>query len=274
MKTLPYFSTIFLILLLAASELSAQNGLPVVAGNRGLALGGAGVTFNDAYAVWTNPAGLGDMDRLGVNVSGEQRFGISELQLVSLGAAIPTDFGGIGVSISSFGFSTLRESRVGLSYGRRLAPNFRIGVGLLGFNTAIEGYDSRFAATFSIGFQVDILPELSVGFRAFSPLRVETVEGEYLPQLLSAGFSYNPNEKVTVLAEVHQDLDVTARFRGGIEYSLSQELDLRFGVASGPAEVSFGAGYFASENIRIEVAANYHETLGLSPGVGLVFRGE
>ncbi len=250
----------------------SQNGLPPPAAMRGRALGGTGITFTDAYSVWTNPAGLGQLDALGVHLSGEQRFGLAELQTVQLGAALPVANGGFGLSLLSFGFASYRESRLGLSYGRKLSDNFRLGVELVGFNTAIPTYESSFAATFSVGAQLDITKELSVGFRAFSLMRVETAEEEFLPQLLSAGLGYRPNEKLLLMAEVHQDVDYPTRVRVGLEYGLSEQLDLRLGAASGPGELSFGLAFSAVEQMRIEIGAAYHEILGITPGVGLVYR--
>lgn len=270
---LRHFGLLF-FLLLCLTGLIAQNGLPPLAGNRGRALGGTGLTFTDAHAAWSNPAGLGNLQQAGINLSGEQRFGLSELQLVGLGAALPSTNGGFGLTMQSFGFSSLRESRLSLAYGRKLSDAFRLGVELVGINTSVENYDSRFAATFGIGFQVDIIKNLTVGFRGYSLLRVETAEDELLPQLFALGVGFRPSEKILVMAEVHQDVDYVARFRGGLEYSMTEELDLRFGVASGPAELSFGAGYFATETLRIEVAATYHETLGLTPAVGITYRGK
>ncbi|PHI18920.1 hypothetical protein CEQ90_15440 [Lewinellaceae bacterium SD302] len=253
------------------SGLYAQNGLPPAGANRGMALGGTGVSFQDHHAVWTNPAGLAGVDDFGLNLAGEQRFGLSELQQVSLGAALGTELGGFGFSLSSFGYASLRESRIGLSYGRSLSENFRIGGELLGLNTSIEGYDSRFTATFSLGMQIDILRELTVGFRAYSPFRVETAEGEFLPQLFSVGFSYQPNKKLTLLTQVDQDLDEETRIRVGLEYLVTEAFTLRIGGSSGPAELSFGVEYLATEEIRIQVAGRYHETLGITPGVGVVY---
>lgn len=272
------YPRIYLVLLLfliagIAQPILAQNGIPPTAGNRGMALGGSGVTFTDQFAAWTNPAGLASLTTTGVNLSGEQRFGLSELRQVNLGVALPTTFGGFGITASSFGYSALRESRLSIAYGRSLASNLRIGGEVIGINTGIEGYDSRFNATFSIGLQMDILSELSVGFRAYSPLRVESVEGEYLPQLFSLGMSYQPNSKLLLLAEVQQDLDVATSVNAGLEYLMTENFNLRFGISTGPAEMSLGFGYKVNDLLAIHVAARYHETLGLSPGVGIVYEG-
>lgn len=257
-----------------AAILLSQNGLPPQAGIRGRGLGGTGLIFTDAHAVWTNPAGLGNLAAMGVNASGEQRFGLSELQTVQLGVALPVGNGGFGLSVMSFGFSSYRENRLGISYGRKLSDNFRLGVELVGFNASVPAFESRFAATFSLGAQLDILENLTVGFRAFSLMRVETAEGEFLPQLLSAGLGYRPNNKILLMAEIHQDIDFAARFRAGLEYQLTEQFHARLGVASGPGEMSFGLGFAATDYLRIELGSSWHEVLGLTPGVGLVYRGE
>lgn len=267
--SLPYLFTVLTVLFV--SSLLGQNGLPPTAANRGMAMGGTGVTFTDAHAVWTNPAGLGALNEIGVNLAAERRFGLDELQQASIGFAIPTNFGGFGLSISSFGYSSLRESRIGLSYGRALAENFRIGAEFVGLNTGIAGFDSRFSTTFSLGMQIDLLPELTVGFRAFSPVRIEVVEAEFLPQLFTLGIAYQPNKKLNLLAEVDQDLEVETRLRFGLEYFLSEELTARLGISSGPAELSFGIGYGVTETLRLQAAARYHEILGISPGFGLTY---
>lgn len=270
----PFIGCLLCSLLWSSAELLCQNGLPPQAGIRGRALGGTGLVFTDAHSVWTNPAGLGRLEALGLNASGEQRFALAELQTVQFGAALPVANGGFGLSVLSFGFTSYRENRLGLSYGRQLSDNFRLGVELVGFNASVPAYESRFAATFSLGAQLDILDNLTVGFRAFSLMRVETAEGEFLPQLLSAGLGYRPNNKILLMAEIHQDIDFAARFRGGLEYQLTDQFHARLGVVSGPGEMSFGLGMAALENWRIEVGASWHEVLGLTPGVGLVYQGD
>ncbi|MEM8586384.1 MAG: hypothetical protein AAGF87_19075 [Bacteroidota bacterium] len=251
--------------------LPAQQGLPPAAGARGRALGGAGLTFQDAYAAWSNPAGLARLENTGIILSGEQRYGLSELQEVGLAAAIPLGGGGLGLTASSFGFEAYRDTRFALSYGRKLFDNFRIGGEVIGLNTSVENYDSRFNATFSLGFQIDIDRKLSVGTRVISPLRVEVATEETLPQLLGVGIGYRPNEQLLLLAEMEQEIDFLARFRFGLEYALIESFTFRAGVVTEATEISFGAEYQAAQLFRIGLVAAYHETLGWSPGVEIVF---
>lgn len=237
-------------------------------------MGGAGLTFQDTYASWSNSAGLGGLEELGVVLSGEQRFGISELQLVGVAAAIPVANGGFGIGVSSFGFDAYRDTRFSLGYGRKLLDGFRIGAELIGLNTSVENYSSRFSGTFSLGFQLDVLPELSVGTRIFSPIRVEVAEDEILPQLLGIGLGYRPTDQLLILAEFEQEINFNSRFRLGMEYVVLEELILRAGVVTEASELSFGAEYQATDQFRIGIVGAFHETLGWSPGVELVYRAD
>ncbi|MEL7376599.1 MAG: hypothetical protein AAFN65_06545 [Bacteroidota bacterium] len=251
--------------------LSAQQGLPPSAGARGRALGGAGLTFQDVYAAWSNPAGLAKLEDIGVILSGEQRYGLTELQDVGLAAALPLGGGGLGLTVSSFGFEAYRDTRLALSYGRKLFDNFRIGGEIVGLNTSVENYESRFNATFSLGFQIDLDRDLSIGTRLVSPMRVEVAEGETLPQLLGIGIGYRPTDQLLLMAEMEQEIDFLARFRFGLEYALVESFTFRAGVVTEATEISFGAEYQAAQLFRIGLVAAYHETLGWSPGVEIVF---
>lgn len=263
----------FLLALLLSASLYvyAQQGLPPHAGARGRALGGSGLTFQDAYAAWSNPAGLGELDQTAVILAGEQRFSLGELQDVGLAAALPLAGGGLGITVNSFGFDAYRDNRFALSYGRQLLENFRIGAELIGLNTSVENYDSRFNATFSLGFQLDIDRKLSMGTRLMSPLRIDVAEGEQLPQLIGIGFGYRPTDQLLLLAEMEQEIDFIARFRFGLEYVFTDAFMFRAGVTTEATEISFGAEYQAGELFRIGLVGAYHETLGWSPGVGIVF---
>lgn len=237
-------------------------------------MGGTGLTASGIDALWTNPAGLAGSERGAISgaASAEQRFGLSELTSANAGAAYGTGFGGFGLQLASFGFDTYRETRVGLAYGRKLTEKFSIGADFAGFATSTEAYAGTFDVTFGIGLQLEIIPELHVGARIFSPFRTERLPGEYLPQLLALGASYRPSEKIIINAEVHQDTDHPARVRVGAEYLPVEQLSIRFGVATEASEISFGLGYEVIGGLDVSAGAVWHEVLGVWPGVGVRWR--
>ncbi len=263
-----------LFFLSVSLPLCAQDGLFPVFDIRSRLMGGTGVTASGIDAVWTNPAGLSGSEQQSVSAaaSAEQRFGLSELTSANLGATYGTGFGGFGLQLASFGFDTYRETRIGLAYGRKITKKFSIGADFSGFATSTETYASTFNVTFGLGMQLEIIPELHVGARIFSPFRTERLPNEYLPQLLAIGLSYRPSEKITLNAEVHQDTDHPARVRVGAEYLPAEQLSIRFGVATEASEVSFGLGYEVIDGLDLSAGAVWHEVLGVWPGVGVRWR--
>ena len=269
--------TLLLILLLctcARAPLHAQDGLFPTFDARARLLGGTGLAAGGLDGLWTNPAGLARSERKNVQAGAsiEQRFGVSELTVATAGATYGLKDSGFGLQLASFGFADYRENRLGLAYGRQLTKKLRIGADLAGFSTATTGYAGTFNLTFGLGLQLEVIPELHVGARLFSPVRVERAPEDFLPQLLALGVSYRPSDRLVLNVEAHQDTDFPVRFRMGAEYRPAEELSIQLGVATEASEVSLGLGYRLFGNFDVRAGAAYHETLGLTPVVGVQWR--
>ena len=262
---------LFLICAAATPSLYAQDGVFPTVDARSRFLGGTGLAARGLDAVWINPAGLGDLNEgeLGGAAGAEQRWGLSELNGANLGAVYGTGFGGFGIQLASFGFSSYRENRFGISYGRRVLDNLTIGAEFAGFAITTEGYASTFDLTFGLGAQLQVIKELAVGVRIFSPLRVERLTDEYLPQVLSLGLQYRPTDQLLMNLEAEQNSEYPVRFRAGLEYLSVEAVSIRLGVVTADSELSFGIGYRVLESLELTGGAAYHEVLGLSPAFGL-----
>lgn len=258
------------LLVLPLAPAAAQDGLFPAFDVRSRLLGGTGLNAEGVNAVWTNPAGLAHTgEELQAAATAEQRFGLSELTVATAGAAYGRGLGGFGLQLGSFGFDAYRETRIGAAYGRRLSETFSIGAEFVGFATSTEGYTSTFDVTFGLGAQLRIVPELSIAVRAFSPARAERLPDEYLPRLLAIGLAYRPTDRLLVNAELHQDADFPARFRGGLEYLPAERISVRLGVTTSATELSFGLGYRVLEKLGLGAGAVWHEVLGVWPAVGV-----
>ncbi len=275
MLAVPMRPLLFLLFLGSsfAPLLSQSSGLPP-GGARGLAMGGTGLTFTDVHAVWTNPAAMTEVEQLEAAAYGELRYGQAELKLVNAAACFPTASGTFGVSLSYFGFESYNEQSIGVAYGRKLFDKLSIGAQVFAFSTRIPDYGNQIRPAFELGLYSALTSRMRVGFRVRNPQRIELLDGEYLPTYLSLGAQYRPSEQLRLLAEVEKDLRASARFRGGFEYDFAELLHLRLGVASSPSLFSFGVGYQIGERLVLDVAATYHDVLGITPAVGLRYRGE
>lgn len=259
------------IFLLGTMSLWAQVSYPLPAGARGQAMGGAGAVFQDIHAAWSNPAGLAYLEGTSVALFGEQRFALSDLRQISAAGAMPVGNSTIGLAVGYFGFEAYNESRIGLLYGRKLAKNLSLGAQLYTLGTRIPDYGSKQLISFEVGLQAAISPEVRVGGRVANPVRVEVLEGEPLPTVVNFGVSYQPGEQVLLVAEVEKDILFPVRVRCGLDYQLIDALRLRAGVATNPSLLSFGLGYRLLEQWQLDFSAAYHQHLGFTPGIGLVF---
>jgi hypothetical protein len=261
-----------LAVLLTAPALFGQNGTPPPGGARSIGMGFTGLTFKDVHAVFSNSAGLANLERTAVAAFGEQRFLLEELGVYTFGVAVPTNAGTFGLGVQHFGFEGYNEQRIGLAYARPLSENLSIGGQFLALNTQIEEYGSRLALTFAVGLQYQVLPQLELAAHINSPARVEEANGAFLPTVFSIGARYSPSERVSLLIEAEKDIDYAVRTKVGVEYQVVEPFYLRFGAATHPATVTLGVGYKIAERLWFDVASGYHEILGFSPAAGIHYK--
>ncbi|MEM9886031.1 MAG: hypothetical protein AAF849_09070 [Bacteroidota bacterium] len=261
-----------LFLFLLPFLLQAQNIQAPLAGARGAAMGGSGVIFGDINSAFSNQAGLTQLDQMAAMVFAERRFLASPINHIAAAFAYPSGFGTLGFSINSFGVENYQEQKIGLIYARQLLEGLSIGAQFDYFNVNIPLYGNRGAITFELGLQAQLLKKLSFGFHLYSPARIELVSDAVLPSIYKAGIGYTPSDKVLLTAEVEKDIDYPTRFRGGLEYAFSAIFFFRAGFATQPTLVSLGMGLQLKSALVIDVAASYHQILGVSPSVGVAYK--
>ena len=239
------------------------------AANIGMArTGAAEIGLN---ALYTNIAGLSELKNTEVIVSGEQRFELSELQILTAGGAIPTNAGTFGIKVSYFGFEAYNEQSITASYARKLMDKLSIGAEIIVLQTRIPEFETNTAATFALGVHSKLSKDLYLGIHLYSPMRVEIAEEEFLPSIYRAGLTYIASKKLRINAELEKTIDFPFRFRGGFDYQFIKELHVRLGYSSEPASFHFGFGY-SFLGIQLDAAASYHQVLGFSPVMSLAYQ--
>ncbi len=257
------------ILLFLSTVSFGQNGSPLPAGARGMAMGNTGISNQDIHSIFTNVGGLAFLQGTQFAIFGEQRFVGTGINNLAVGAAHSLGSGTFGLTIQNYGVNDYNEQKVGLSYARKLFDKLSMGVQFDFLNTRITDYGSAAVFTFEIGFVAPINKELSVGARVFSPMRVTITDDEEVPGLLGIGFSYHPSKKVTFNGEVEKGIDTNLSIRAGVEYQIHSVVSLRVGGAANPTLATFGLGFRISDQFSMDIATTYHQVLGLSPGIGI-----
>ncbi|MFK7810551.1 MAG: hypothetical protein AB8F74_22280 [Saprospiraceae bacterium] len=249
---------------------SAQNGTPSAAGAEGLAMGNTGTAHTGIYSLFSNPAGLSELEKTSVAVFGEQRFLIADLTILNVGFAMPTKSGNFGLQIQQFGIDNYTEQKFGLAYARSLSEKFALGAKIDVLNTRIPEYGSQLVLTFELGIQSNLSEKLSVAAHTYSPITVSVGEDYDLPSILNLALAYKSSEKLWMTLEAEKDIDHPVAIKAGIAYAATDNFVLRLGGATGPTLFSFGLGY-TKKNITIDVASMYHQDLGMMPGLSGVF---
>jgi hypothetical protein len=266
------FCVISSLFLFGNIELSAQNSITLHAGARGLAMGNASVAFQDINSIFSNQAGLVNLTNPSFILFSEQRFALQEIRSIAAGAVYPTKSGVFGLSINYYGFEEYNEQKIGLAYSRKLAEKLSFGAQVNYLNYRIPEYGNKGFLSFEVGLQIQILKELTIAAHLVNPIGQEIVENENLPTVFKIGGAYQPSKKVIISLEVEKDIDFKTRIKGGIEYQLIDAFALRVGFADNPNSFNFGVGYKLKEKLNIDIGVNYHQVLGFSPGLGLVYQ--
>lgn len=240
-------------------------------GGRSASMGHSSVMLSDVWSTHHNQAGLGWLQNPTAGVFFQNKYLLKELNYMGFAYAHPIKSGTFGLSFSNFGSSLYGESKVGLGYGMKFSDKITGGVQLNYHNTRIaNNYGNHSGITAEIGMQALLTEKFMLAVHLFNPTRSKLNEygDERIPTIMRLGFSYEFSDKVLTTLEAEKDLLNRPVFKAGIEYRTNDLIHLRAGIGTNPTIASFGFG-LNLENIQIDVAASYHQTLGFSPELSL-----
>jgi len=265
---------LLLVLVLLASGLPAQGQAGVtlreLIGARSSALAGAGVALQGATL--PNPASaVGSPAAL--HLYADRAFGLSELQLVGAQGTLPTRVAAFRLDAASFGYEDFRavQLALGAARGFRFGTSRTVQAGLvLAYHHLALGGDYGSAGALSVdaGLRTSLTPRLAGGMRATNLFRGRLAGAEPLPRRLVVGVAYAVDPRVTVVADVQQEVRAATGFAAGIEARIAGPLTVRAGAGSGPQRLALGFGVRAGRLVA-EGAFSRHEALGWTPAVAL-----
>jgi len=265
------FIALALSLLFSSACIATGENWPI--GGRGAGLSNASVTIKDIWAVSNNQAGLAGIKVLTAGFYYENRYGLKDLGLKSGAIVLPTKSGVFGLSMTYFGFALYNESRIGLAYAKSFGNKFSVGVQLDYLNTHIaENYGNSGTVAGEIGLRYQLNNKLAIGAHIFNPTRakVAAYNKERAPTIINLGLSYNFSDKVLLAVETEKDIQFKPVFKAGVEYKPVRTFYFRTGISTNPVLNSFGFGV-EYLNFNLDFAASYHQVLGFTPQVSLVF---
>lgn len=256
--------------MLCIGMLQAQHPLSA----KVLAMGESGVAMQDINSIFYNQAGLMGLEDIGLIVSAENRFSLQALGTYSAGLAYPLKGKGgtLGLSMNYFGFEAFKRQKIGLIYARNLLPNLSVGAEVNFHNFQIADYGNQGIASFELGLQYKPSKTIVIGVQLSNPVEQELADGDNLQTRFRLGGAYLPSEKLNIHASLEKELDTAIQFRVGFDYQLISILHVRVGISTEPALVSGGLGIHLKNGLQLDASFNYHQQLGLSPSIGVVYQ--
>ena len=265
---------VYLALFTFCSSIAAHAGDEnFQVGARSSAMGNASVSLCDLWSAHHNQAGLGFVREISAGVHYENRFMIKELGVRGGAIALPIKAGTFGLCITNFGYSGYSENKYSVSFAKAFGNKFSAAIAMDYLTTKIgEGYGDKGVLAGEVGIIAKPLKNLTIGAHVFNPTRAKIAEydDERLPTIIRLGADYSFSDKVTVALETQKDISQKAEFKAGLEYKAVKEFYLRIGISTNPTLSCFGFG-INLKNFKIDLAANYHQVLGISPQVNLSY---
>lgn len=254
-------SLISLIFLFFSIIINAQTG-NFNLGARNAAMAGASLTFGDEYSLFNNIGGLGSVENHAAFVSYQNRYGVSQFQVVGAGAIYAAPFGNTGLGFYKFGDDLYSEQRAHIAFGNKFQMvSLGVGVDLLQYNISTIGTHRAFAIQF--GGIAEINSQLRFGAHIFNlnQAEINNETGEKAPTVMKAGISILPSNELILNVEVEKDLDFDEVVKAGIEYRIIDKVYVRTGISTEPFLGAFGVG-FHPKNLKFDYAFSNDSRLG------------
>lgn len=226
----------------------------------------------DVFSMIVNPAALARVQGASAGVYAERRFLLSAFSQYTAAVALPTTSGNFGVQADYFGFNNYNETQLGLAYGRSLGKKVDVGVKFNYYNLRIPGYIASSTFHFEAGAVMHLTDQLHAGFSVFNPVGgvLNKQTDEKIASVYRGGLGYEVSDKFFITADVvkeeNKELGVLAAF----EYAFIQQFRVRAGLNTVNNQPFMGVGLYLGM-LRVDVAGSWHQQLGFTPAVQLLF---
>ncbi len=268
----PCYCLVFLLFTYAGSVLHAQR-FSANHGAHTLAMGGSAVALQGAFSAVNNQAGLAEQENLLVGVSFHYLYHTIEMSERAAFLAVPSRYGVWFGSVSDYGFSEYRETKLGLGFSRQFGELFSMALQFDYLSILFSPEQGAEASyTFEGGVIFSLVEDLDLGMHVFNPLG-SAIKAAYhaveVPAVVRLGLAYQLEESLLL----HTELEVVAGQsyspQFGVEYKTGSTLSLRAGVAGRPFIYSFGCGVTRGM-VTLDAAAYFHRDLGFSSAMSIL----
>lgn len=229
-------------------------------------------SFSNALNSASHIASLASLTRFSAGALGERRFMLKETAMYTAVIAIPTSSGNFAVRTRYMGYSSYNESELSIGYGRKLTNAVDIGLAFNYYRIGLAGYGNAGAINFEAGATFHINDQLHAGIHVYNPLqsRLGKHTDEKLASIYKAGLGYELSTTLLSTLEVIKQSDAATAVHIGIQYKATKQVFARAGYVTAQNVLYAGAGY-KYKQFRIDMTTAFHQRLGFSPGILLLY---
>lgn len=271
MKVRSFYSFVFFLSFFL--QLNGQSISPFDSGAANIALGNTTTTAKGINSLFGNQAGFAKTENFEFIVNSANYYLLNELNQIGIGAILPTKSGNFGFVVSQFGIDEYSEQKFGLAYARKIGKLIQLGVQFDYFNFKTDEFGNNGTVTVEAGLQASLSENWVFGVHLFSPAKIQITPNQSIPTIFKIGFAYSPSKKVLFRGELEKDISFPIRFNGGVQYELNERLYARVGVRLNPTNFNFGIGTNLMKKFHLDVSFSYHQVLGFSPLLSVIYRG-
>ncbi len=237
-----------------------------------ISLGAYTTKQNDPFSFTSNQAALAQTKIAGVGVYGERRFLLAENSVYGIAAAFPSALGNFGVQINYAGAANFSEQKAGIAFARSLGSKVDVGIQFNYYGYRIPAYNNASALNVEAGAIVHVSEKLNAGIHVYNPVggKLDKTTNEKLASAYKFGVGYDASDNFYVSTELVKEEDKPINATGGIQYHFKKQFFVRAGFRS-DTNSGFGGFGFKYKNLRLDVSAGFHQLLGVSPGLLLVY---
>jgi hypothetical protein len=248
---------------IASFEHKDQGSEYIAAGSCGIA------SFNDAFAIFNNPAKIGMSDNAVINLFYRNFYGLKEINQISLASHFHIFSLPLGLGISTFGNKLYKETELRTGITIEIIQQIRIGVSLNLYHLNIKNYGSSMCWGFDLAMIKNISEEIIMAF-VVSNLNEPKINrvAERIPTHFSFGLAYHPVTDTELNFDIVKDDKFDFDYRFGIQYNMSSWLSLLCGFRDLVNSISTGLK-ISKDNYNLNYAFQYHPQLGGSNSMSI-----
>ena len=244
---------------------------PVAAGYIGP--GSYSIKHTDVFSFTANAASLAQLQQAAAGVYGERRFLQEGLNNYTAVIGLPTRSGNFGLKAVYAGSTDYNETQIGLAYARKLGNKMDVGAKFNYNGIRISnGYGSASAVSFEAATVLHLTEKLHTGIHINNPVggKFGKNQQEKLPSVYTIGIGYDASDKFFIGTEIQKEEDLPVNVNASLQYKFLPQLLARAGVSTATSSVWLGIG-LQLQNFRVDLTSSYHQQLGLTPGLLLLF---